>query len=554
MIQPGLLQLRDYALLALFALIMLMPGISGLPPMDRDESRYAVASTQMLLSGDYIDIRYQDVPRYLQPAGIYWAQAAAVSVFSSPEAHQIWAYRLPSLLSCILAVLVTGWLGARTFGRNAGIAAALLMGATLLLGYEARTAKTDAALLGAIIVAQAALMQIYLDPDGRKRRALVFWLALGAGALLKGPIILMVSGTTILALLLWDRKAAWLRGLHALWGVPIFLAIALPWYIAIGVISDGDFYARSIGRNFLGKVGAPEQSHAGPIGYYLMLFPLFFWPGSLIAAFAAPYAWRNRVTPAVRFLIAWIVPTWIIFEFVATKLPHYVLPVYPAIACLAGAALFAAPTQLNKWWKIAGGLFAAIWIVMSGVAAALGPAVTLQIEDRLDWFSIALGAIAFVLSCVCLFWILQKRPHRALACACIAGLLIWPNTFGRVLPSLHTAWLSPRIEAAVSRASTCPETTLATSPFQEPSLVFLHGPYRTDLVDAPSMAADALAQDAHCTLALIGAHEQQAFLARAAELGVNAREIDHISGLNYSNGDELELTLYSASAESAAHD
>lgn len=546
------LTLRDYALLALFALIMLAPGISSLPPMDRDESRYAVASTQMMLSGDYIDIRYQDLPRYLQPAGIYWLQSAAVSVLSSPEAREIWAYRIPSLLACVFAVLVTGWIGARTFGRKAGIAAAGLLAVSLLVGYEARTAKTDAALLAAIITAQVALMQIYLDPGGRRIRAALFWVALGVGAMLKGPIILMVCGATIAALLIWDRKFAWLRGLHAGWGVLIFLTLALPWYIAIGVISDGDFYARAVGRNLLGKVGESQQSHAGPIGYYLALFPLFFWPGSLIAAFAAPYAWKNRVEPAVRFLIAWIVPTWLIFEFVATKLPHYVLPTYPAIACLAGAALFAAPLQLGKWWRIAGIVFAVIWIVISGVAAALGPALAFEIEHRIALWAIAFGVAGFALACASLYWLLRQRPHRALACTVLAGLAIWPNTLGHVVPNLRSMWLSPRIAEAVNNASTCPQTHLSTSPYTEPSLVFLHGPYLTDLVTTPAEAADNLARDPACTLALIGREQQEAFLAQASTLGIAPRAVETISGLNYSNGDELELTLYTATPDRAS--
>ncbi|MDP1986201.1 ArnT family glycosyltransferase, partial [Phenylobacterium sp.] len=90
--------LREGLLLLIAALILLVPGLTGLPPVDRDESRYAVATTQMLASGDYVDIRFQDQPRYLQPAGVYWLQALSAGAFTEPEARQIWAFRLPSLL------------------------------------------------------------------------------------------------------------------------------------------------------------------------------------------------------------------------------------------------------------------------------------------------------------------------------------------------------------------------------------------------------------------------------------------------------------------------
>ncbi|MFZ5730331.1 MAG: ArnT family glycosyltransferase, partial [Pseudomonadota bacterium] len=84
-------------LLLAAALALFLPGFSTLPPVDRDESRYAVATTQMLKSGDFVDIRFQEDARHLQPAGAYWLQSATVAAFSDPEARAIWAHRLPSL-------------------------------------------------------------------------------------------------------------------------------------------------------------------------------------------------------------------------------------------------------------------------------------------------------------------------------------------------------------------------------------------------------------------------------------------------------------------------
>ena len=82
---------------ALVALLACLPGLFTLPPMDRDESRFAEASAQMLESGDFTDITFQDEPRYKKPIGIYWLQAASVKVLSSVERRDIWAYRLPSV-------------------------------------------------------------------------------------------------------------------------------------------------------------------------------------------------------------------------------------------------------------------------------------------------------------------------------------------------------------------------------------------------------------------------------------------------------------------------
>src|ERR1700693_2802247 len=133
---PGWLHgVRPYALLVGLCLVLYLPGISAIPPLDRDEARFAQAPRQMLETGDFLQIRFQDEARNKKPAGIYWLQALSVSAFSKPEATAIWPYRLPSLLGGMAAVLLTLALGSALFGeaseprRTAAIAAVLLASA-----------------------------------------------------------------------------------------------------------------------------------------------------------------------------------------------------------------------------------------------------------------------------------------------------------------------------------------------------------------------------------------------------------------------------------------
>src|SRR5947207_13477526 len=105
--------IRPYALLCLLCLILYAPGIAAIPPLDRDEARFAQATRQMLETGDFVRIRFQDEARNKKPAGIYWLQAASVNLFSAPESTAIWPYRLPSFLGATLAVLLTFGFGAR---------------------------------------------------------------------------------------------------------------------------------------------------------------------------------------------------------------------------------------------------------------------------------------------------------------------------------------------------------------------------------------------------------------------------------------------------------
>jgi 4-amino-4-deoxy-L-arabinose transferase-like glycosyltransferase len=378
---------------------------------------------------------------------------------------------------------------------------------------------------------------------------------LGVGAMIKGPIILVVAGLTLGALCLWDRKAGWLKRLHAGWGVLIALAIAVPWYVAIGMVSDGYFFTRSIGVNFLNKVHVGQQAHGGPPGYHLLSFPLMFWPTALFAAFAAPSAWRDRAKPEVRFLLCWIIPSWIAFELAATKLPHYVLPTYPALAMLAGAALFSAePGKPGLWLKLAGGVFAALWLAASAVLAALGPWGLYEFEGRVDALAVGLGVAGFALSAAALYFLLRRSHALAVGAALAAAAFVWSGLYGALIRA-DQFWMSPRIVAAADVARPCPgDRTLISNPFHEPSLVFLNGYADTKLVRDGALVADGLAAHRACGLALVGQAQQAAFLARAAELGLSPRVAGQVAGRNYSDGEDLTLTFYAAGGQPPGHE
>ena len=333
----------------LCALLLFLPGFFTIPPVDRDEARFAQATKQMVESGDYVDIRFQEDVRYKKPVGIYWLQSAAVEIASAlklPKAElRIWVYRLPSLIGAIGAVLMTYWTALGFVTRRAAVLAALLMCASVLLGVEARLAKTDAMLLFCVTAAMGAMARAYLSWQRAEDEArppwswpAIFWTALAVGILIKGPLILMFAGLTIVALAIQDRDASWLWRLRPVWGLMWMLVLVLPWFIAIFWRAGDAFFADSVGGDMLSKIGA-QESHGAPPGVYLALFWITFWPGAPLAAMAAPAVWRARREPGAQFLLAWLIPSWIVFEAVLTKLPHYVLPLYPAIAILTVGAL-----------------------------------------------------------------------------------------------------------------------------------------------------------------------------------------------------------------------
>jgi len=539
-----------YLLLSLLSLALFVPGQASLPPLYRDESRYTQATAQMFETGNFVDIRFQDRPRYLQPAGIYWLQAASVSLLSAPENRDVWAYRVPSLIGATLAVVLTAWIGNLLFGAPAGFLAAVLMAVSLILGVEARMAKIDAVLLAAVLAAQAALAKIYLESTADREPSLgcaaAFWLALGAGLMLKGPIILLVVCGTVLLLTVTQRCAAWLRRLRPAWGIPLLLLVVLPWFIAIAVTSKGAFFATAVGHNLLGKVATGQQSHGAPPGYYLLAFPLTFWPGSLFAAVAVPFVWSMRRDPAVLFCLCWILPTWVVFELILTKLPHYVLPTYPAIACLAAAGLLAQRRDTGRWAVPLIRAFAGLWFVAGIALACLLPVTAWLIEHRVDLIGVLTAFTVVPLLIGTLVLLRHGKAIRSIACAGAAAFVLFVSVYAYQLPHLQTIWMSPRIAEAVTRMRPCARTIVATASYVEPSLVFALGT-ETKLTDVEG-AAEHLRRDPACGLALVGAQEQSSFLSLLHAAHLVPRELDHIRGINYSTGKWLELTLYAVSS------
>ncbi len=328
--------------------------------------------------------------------------------------------------------------------------------------------------------------------------------------MLKGPVILLVSWGTIVGLLIAERRAAWLRRLHPGWGILLMLAVVAPWATAIAIRSHGAFFADSVGQNFLGKVAQGQQAHGLPPGYYLMVFTAAMWPGSLFAVLALPFIWRHRREPAVRFLLAWIVPTWAVFELVVTKLPHYVLPTYPAIACLTGAAAVAPEGWPDgRTWRAIRLAYGAIWLAVGCGLAVAGPALLWTLQGVVRPIPVLAGLVVIGAAIAGFRYTLRGRAMPALAASGVAAVVLFASTYAGVLPNLHAIWLSPRIAAAVAAARPCPDSVLASSSFSEPSLVFSVG-QDTKLVNAGE-AADFLLANRKCGLALIGKRDAESF-------------------------------------------
>jgi 4-amino-4-deoxy-L-arabinose transferase-like glycosyltransferase len=537
------------ALLLLVSLIAFLPGFFQIPPVDRDEPRFAQATKQMIATGDYVDIRFQDKVRYKKPIGIYWMQATAVRTLEAIGVRDartaIAAYRVPSLIGAIGAVLATYWCALVFAGRRGAILAALMMASSLLLCAEARLATADAMLLFTVVAAMGVLARAYLAPHqaGAARLswtlAAIFWTALAAGILIKGPVIVVVVGLTAVSLSIFDRTARWLVALRPLAGLAWLLLLVLPWFVAIYLRTGNAFLADAMTKDVLAKVLSSEESHGWPPGFYVVLFFAAFYPGSMLAGLAAPGVWAARREPAIRFLLAWLVPSWIFFELIPTKLPHYVLPLYPAIAILIAAAVQSKTLSQWPWLQLGPIGWWALPLVL-GIAAL---ATAFASHD--EFVPLAWPFLVAAIACGVLAWraYAVEGAEAALLRAAAASILFVIAICGFVAPTLKPPSFAL---ADVLRHAGCADPHVAAAGYEEPSLVFLTGSETHD--NNAFKAADFLERGG-CRFAFIDARLEPHFTARAKAIGLHYERWPAVAGFNFSSGRAIIVDVFRASRD-----
>jgi 4-amino-4-deoxy-L-arabinose transferase-like glycosyltransferase len=553
---------RAVALLLAMALACFLPGFASLQPMDRDEALFAQASKQMVETGDYIDIRFQDEPRHKKPIGIYWLQAGSVTALEAvgvaDARDAIWAYRVPSLLGALAAVLLTYWIGLALVSRRGAVLAGFAMATCLSLGVEAHLAKTDAMLLASILVMAGVVVRLYragdlaydpsprpIAPDalcwratGEAQRlpqvsmglALAFWAALGASILIKGPIGAMVIGLMIAALVGVRREGWWLRPLRPALGAPLAALIVAPWLVAIGLATDGAFFATAVGHDLLGKVGTAQTQHWAPPGAYVALLPLTFFPFAALLLLAAPRLVAMRREPAVLALAAWALPTFLVFEAVPTKLPHYVLPTYPAFAIgIAYAIEQGGIRTAGLWRKLVLGL---VLVVPLALLVAV-PALSLWFDGLPPFRALPFLAFALAFAIVALLaWNCRALAAGALA----AGLSMASGavaTYPFAVGEFRAIRLSERLAEAAASVD-CASPALGTIGYREPSLVFVTDRSLAVHRDASAMARFLAAPG--CRIGFIPAGVEADIRRLLAEEGVTLSLVTRVTGYNINRG------------------
>lgn len=544
---------RSWLLVLAVTILISLAGVFTLPVLDRDEARFAQATVQMLETGDLVRIRFLDEDRHKKPVGIHWIQAAAVTagnwISGALDGRQIWAWRLTSVLGAALAALATMAIANHLLGHPSGLYAGTLIGASILLGTEGGIAKTDAMLAGVTAWALYALVRLReAAPANAQRWGMLLWALVALGTLIKGPVTPLAVGLAIAGLAIWERRIDWLRPL-AFWPGPVLAALLLlPWLISVQIATDGDFLREAVGGDLGPKLVSGHESHGGPPGYHILLLAVLFFPAILFlpaglnAAVSALRSSGAHAGPA-RLLLVLSVPFWLLSELLPTKLPHYVLPAYPALAILAawGVMRWKDTSALWRWTGVGLTLFGSAALCSLPIALSLqfdGPAILSAV--------LAVMVLALVLAGLVLAVRDQTAP--ALVVVIMAALVWHSGARGAVAPATS---LFPSRDAAnfILTEGWLTADTQILSSYTEPSLAFA---LRSDITmtgfDTLAGAAGDLSADRILVIDLTrlpdgdaGPPDQaQVFLTR---LHARACAVHVIEGFNYSRGRATSLLI-----------
>jgi 4-amino-4-deoxy-L-arabinose transferase-like glycosyltransferase len=601
-----------------------VPGLWTIPPIDRDESRFAQASRQMFESvalppderdldpatgvhrGGLVVPMVGGEPRLKKPPLIYWLQSASAAVMTGgdPSRDAIWMYRLPSLVASILTVLMTWRLGRSMFDARAAWLGAALLGVAPVFVWEAHQARADQVLVAWTTLAMWALWESFKGrgrdgvrvgdareggvDSGRRGAAsgtgvrffwpMVFWIGVAGGIMTKGPITPMVAGLGAIALVVVTRRWSLVWRLKPLLGVVIVAVAVGPWVSAVVQRVGWDVYLDTIRAETLGRAGSAMEGHWGPPGYHLALFFVLFWPGSLLTILAVKRAvkrgFRRRRRSAARtdtssrsrafirsftslapgrraelFCLAWIVPSWLVFELVSTKLPHYTMPLFPPIAMLTARALLAAgagsvPGAASRLAHLGHRL----WIVIGLLLCVAVPVALMVFADWhgprgvvMSGFAIGAVVVAHGLLVFAALSLRKARWVRVQWCG-IGALLTLGAVLGVTLPRTSVAFISPKIIAATDRADPAQARPVAIISYHEDSLIYLSRS-RIALI-AGQDAARWLDDNRNGLLWAPPTWANRWTAESTLELFTVEPNVE-VTGFNYANGRSVVLRLYS---------
>jgi len=424
-----------------------------------DEGRYAEIPRYMAQSNDWVTPRLNGIKYFEKPPLQYWTTAVTYDLFG--EHH--WTARLWPALTGFLGVLLLYFTGRRLYGATVGLYAALVLGSSLLYSSLAHVITLDMGLTFFLALALAGIV-LALDPraDARQNRRWmhVAWAACAAAVLSKGLIGIVLPGAVTVLYMLVRRDIALWRRLHVLTGALLFLAICAPWFIAVSV-ANPEFAWFFFVHEHLQRYTTTIHQRYQPWYYFvpILLAGMLPWLVTTLDALAHVRAQPGRQFDAALYLLLWAGFIFVFFSLSDSKLPSYVLPIFPALALLTGRRLATVTGRTFAWHlaPVAALALAGILAVPYTVKLASDSVPAALYENQMPWLYAA--AAALLAGCVAAMvygW--RGNVTRAVA-ACAFG-------------ALAAAQLAVTSEDALSPAHSTYHLVQKLKPYLKPGVPF----------------------------------------------------------------------------------
>ena len=538
-------------ILGFLALICFFSTLNIVPPLDRDESRYIQATVQMLETKDFVNINFLESPRLKKPPGIYWLQAiSAVGIKNIffLDSVPIWAFRIPSAIGASVSIWVTFLLGQFLFGRAQGLIAALLLMSSPIVIMESHIAKTDSVLLALFLCALYILVKIVFYEDKKLPKpsditVFAFWIIMSFTFLIKGPIALVILLLTIISYKVLKEPINF-KDLKPIMGIILFMLIILPWFILINSGNNNDVLFNTIKKDMLLKLVSVQESHGAPPGSYLLSSMLTAWPIALFIIPSALWCFKNKDNKSVKFLLCSLIPSWLFFEIIPTKLLHYVLPLLPSFAILTAAMIISSVKGI-KFRSISENYIFKFLSALPFLGGAIIAAGIIYIGNRygegLTLSILLIASIYLFSSFLCGYFLYIKSFIKAALVVIICNIIALKLLIILIPNQLQKIWISERIYSQIQDKNLS-EVFLLLG-YSEPSLIFRLGS-QTKIVSSNKEAINLILHK-NINYIIIERFYLDQFKKLSEENGIVINAIGNsILGFNYSKGKNVEIIVF----------
>lgn len=508
---------------------------------DRDEPNYAQVVLEMVATGNYVVPTINSEMWLAKPPLLYWMMSIPVRIFGPTE----FACRFFSAVGVGITCLLTFFIGKKLVGTETGLWTIPILASSMLILVVGTSGITDALLLPFIVSVMAILM-ISAESGMSFIHIILMGIAIGLGILTKGPIGLMPM-PAIAAILFFNRKNSNNTGQY-IRRISLSLAIGavifLIWAIPVNISTNGEFFRVFVGRDIINRALRPMESHGGNLLLFLPYYPIiiivgfFPWTLHLPGAFSAVIGGRVGGKYGRIYLLSWIIPCVILMTLAATKLPHYIIFIWPALSlAVAGTISAAKKDQLiprDITWLCRGVWFFGPQALIMSLSLMIAPFFIPIPGLILPGMASGLVLLGMTISAV---YFHRLRKFSLSAAVLFGGMIIFhvPLLLG-VYPAIEYVKVSPHIAREVN-STVEKDVPVVTYKYSEPSLNF----YLGKLTERLSSPDDVIAWVKQSEPGVLIIPKQYLIKIEQEHGALPLDQIASREGVNYSKGKILEL-------------